>query len=186
MSNEKYEAMCKIWIKNHTWTLSDAVSILYEEFPAVYLKPSNDGQTKHKDLITILAKNNLGGAIDIQPPVPGDSPETIRVNPIQFLDWTEIFGFQIPYTLNQAKQTLTKEQGKPSRKLTPMQIHKHRCRSLATYFWEQDPDLTKANMAQKTELLDIACENKTYTPKTIEGWIKDLNPDRSQGRRKSS
>jgi hypothetical protein len=185
MSDGKYEKMCQFWIKSHTWTLSDAISILYEEFPAVYLKPSDDENTQRKELVTTVAKNNLGGAIDIQPSIPGDPPETIRINPIQFLDWFELFGFPIPSLLNQARQELIKEQGKPSRKLTPTQIHKHRCRSLAEYFWLQDPDLTKANMAQKPELLDIACENKHYTSKTVEGWIKDLNPDRSQGRRKS-
>jgi hypothetical protein len=188
MSEDKdnYKKMCNLWLKSYTWILSDAISIIHEELPAVYLKHTDDEKTKKsRGLVTTLVKNNLGGAIDIQKPVPDDEPEVIRVNPVQFLDWVESFGFPLPHILNQARQEFTKEQGKPSRKLTPMQIHKHRCRSLAEYFWEQDPDITKADMAQKPDLLEIACENKRYTSKTIEGWIKDLNPDRSQGRRKS-
>jgi len=185
MSDGKYEKMCNLWIKSHTWELDDAISILLGQLPSAYLKSYDDDKNDQKIFLKTIIPNDLGGALDLYPAIPGDSEDAIRINPVQLIEWLESIDFPLPLSLKQAKYNQLESHRKPSRKLTSTQIHKHRCRSLATYFWEQDPDLTKANMAQKTELLNIACESKRYTSKTIEGWIKDLNPDRSQGRRKS-
>jgi len=185
MSDIKYEEICELWITCHSWTLDDALSLLMKRLPSPY--PSTPNPTieeKIKPLKT-LAHNSLGGSLDILPPIPGDATNSIRISPLQFIAWIESLGIPITPHLNKARLDLIKKSGQPSRKLTPTQIHKHRCRSLAEYFWTQDPDITKATMAQKPELLKIACEDKHYTSKTIEGWIKVLNPDRSQGRRKS-
>lgn len=184
MSDDRYEKMCNLWIKSHTWKLDDAISILRKQLPPAYMENYEDSQSDKIIFYKTLVQNNLGGALELQPAIPGDTPSTIRVNPVQFIDWLESIDYPLPYAMKQAKDKYSASHGKPSRKLTPTQIHKHRCRSLAAYFWEQDSDLTKVEMAQKSELIKIACENKVYSSKTIEGWIKDLNPDRSQGRRK--
>tara|TARA_R110002050_G_scaffold269917_2_gene412733 strand:+ start:280789 stop:281361 length:573 start_codon:yes stop_codon:yes gene_type:complete len=185
MSDGKYEKMCNLWIKSHTWQLDDAISILIKQLPSAYMKSYEDSENDKRIFFKTLAQNNLGGILDLHSAIPGDAPSDIRINPIQFIEWLESLNYPLPLAMKQAKDNYLASNGKPSRKLTPTQIHKHRCRSLAAYFWKQDPDLTKVEMAKKSELIKIACENKIYSSKTIEGWIKDLNPDRSQGRRKS-
>ena len=74
------------------------------------------------------------------------------------------------------------ETKKPEKKLRPCQIHRKRCREMAKELWEEDPTLTIVDMAYKDEINSFF-NGKTYTVKTIRGWIKDLCPNRSPGRR---
>jgi hypothetical protein len=68
-------------------------------------------------------------------------------------------------------------------KLRPSQKHRERCRAIAELIWQSNPDITIEDMAYKDEINGIACEGKSYTPKAIREWIKDLCPNRKPGRR---
>jgi hypothetical protein len=67
-------------------------------------------------------------------------------------------------------------------KKRPVQIHKERCREVAEKLWAEDPTLTIVDMTYKDEIHALF-DGKSYVEKTIRKWIKDLNPDRSPGRR---
>jgi hypothetical protein len=67
-------------------------------------------------------------------------------------------------------------------KLRPNQSHKVKCRKIAARIWENEPNVTIADMIWRDEIAE-ACENKTYNESTLRNWIKDLSPNRSPGRR---
>jgi hypothetical protein len=68
------------------------------------------------------------------------------------------------------------------KKLRPNQRHKNQCRKIAAEIWENEPNVTIADMILRDEI-HKACETKTYAESTLRDWIKDLAPDRSPGRR---
>ena len=67
-------------------------------------------------------------------------------------------------------------------KLRPNQRHKIECRKIAAKIWENEPNVTIADMIWRDEIAE-ACEKKTYNESTLRNWIKDLSPNRSPGRR---
>jgi hypothetical protein len=67
-------------------------------------------------------------------------------------------------------------------KLRPNQRHKIKCRELAELHWQENPETTIADIAFSGDII-AACDGKMYAEKTIRGWIKDLCPNRSPGRR---
>jgi len=71
---------------------------------------------------------------------------------------------------------------KPEKKLLPSQMHREKCREVAEKLWAEDPTLTIVDMTYKDEI-NALFDGKSYVEKTIRKWIKDLNPDRSPGRR---
>jgi len=63
--------------------------------------------------------------------------------------------------------------------------HRERCRTLAAYFWQQDPSRTIEDVIRAPELKQIALDGQTYGSKTLRDWINDLCPNRLPGRRKT-
>jgi hypothetical protein len=70
----------------------------------------------------------------------------------------------------------------PAKKLRPSQQHKQNCREVAKALWDENPEITIADMVLRDEITQ-ACDGKLYAEKTIRDWIKDLCPNRSPGRR---
>jgi hypothetical protein len=64
------------------------------------------------------------------------------------------------------------------------QRHKERCRAVAALRWEENPDITIADMVVSDAITVHGCEESIYGNKTLRSWIKDLAPNRSPGRRK--
>jgi hypothetical protein len=66
------------------------------------------------------------------------------------------------------------------------QKHRERCRAIAELKWQSEPDITIADMVISDEITVHGCQEKHYGEKTIRGWINDLAPNRSPGRRQNS
>ena len=71
------------------------------------------------------------------------------------------------------------------KKLTYRDEQQTKCREFAAQIWNKDPQVTIADMIFRDELAPYTVNKKgdMYTEKTIRNWIKDLCPNRSQGRR---
>jgi hypothetical protein len=68
----------------------------------------------------------------------------------------------------------------PDKGLKPSRKHKERCRALASYFWKQTPDTSLTNMANKPDMKKYGCEGTKYTPRIMQNWIRDLNPNKNE------
>jgi hypothetical protein len=84
---------------------------------------------------------------------------------------------KIPVQMTTEQSVVKSPKKKPS-----AQRHKEQCRKVAKSLWKKDSTITIADMIQRDEICH-ACDDKVYTEKAIRGWIKDLCPDRSPGRR---
>jgi hypothetical protein len=73
-------------------------------------------------------------------------------------------------------------------KLRPSQKSKNECRKIAKKIWGKNPQITIADMINHKDLLPYTTKKNgdLYAEKTVRNWIKDLCPDRSRGRRKST
>jgi hypothetical protein len=72
----------------------------------------------------------------------------------------------------------------PAARPAPVQdSRRQRCRAVAQILWERDERATVPDLYRSEWIQRIACEGKVPTEKTFREWIKDLNPDRSPGRR---
>jgi hypothetical protein len=67
----------------------------------------------------------------------------------------------------------------------PDDEYKQACREIAMKLWAQDEKLTIPAIVKNAEIQKIK-QIVNYTDKTIEKWIKDLNPDNSPGRPKKN
>jgi len=65
----------------------------------------------------------------------------------------------------------------------PSQRHRRQCREVAEKIWAENPDITIADLVVSDEITQ-SCDGHIYQEKTIRGWINDLCPNRSPGRRK--
>lgn len=85
------------------------------------------------------------------------------------------------FNLDGEKQVIVK-------KLRPSQKAKKECRKIAKKIWEKNPQITIADMINHEDLLPHTTKKDGifYTEKTVRNWIKDLCPDRTRGRRKST
>lgn len=100
------------------------------------------------------------------------------------------FGGGIPQTAASEKSSqapvFSNEQPRQALK-TPRHSSKikKKVRLLAEQLWDEDPSITIADMVVKDELSEIALKknNELYSEETLKGWIKDLAPNRSPGRR---
>jgi hypothetical protein len=65
--------------------------------------------------------------------------------------------------------------------------HREKCREIAEKLWRKHPYMTIEDMCLRDEITLVFKDRKKgmYAPKTIRGWIKDLCPNRSPGRRKA-
>lgn len=64
----------------------------------------------------------------------------------------------------------------------PSQRHKIAVIKVAREIWGQKPDITIAEMIG-LDAINLVCEGKVYSEKTLRNWIKEYCPNRSQGRR---
>lgn len=60
---------------------------------------------------------------------------------------------------------------------------KQRCRVAAEILWERDRTATVGDLYRSDWVRRVACHGNPPTEKTFREWVKDLNPDRSPGRR---
>ena len=66
---------------------------------------------------------------------------------------------------------------------TPVDTRRQRCRLAVQVLWERDPKMTVPALYRSECIQRIACGGQPPTEKTFREWVKDLNPDRSAGRR---
>jgi hypothetical protein len=85
----------------------------------------------------------------------------------------------------QAEVERIKSDKKKKAKLRPDQKHKLLVRTVAEAIWKEDPEITITEMVRRDEI-NLVCEGKSYTDKTIRKWIADLCPNRNPGRRKTN
>jgi hypothetical protein len=70
-----------------------------------------------------------------------------------------------------------------ARARTRRDSRKHRCRAVAQVLWEKDSKATIPDLYRSEWIQRIACEGKPPSEKAFREWVKDLNPNRSPGRR---
>lgn len=77
------------------------------------------------------------------------------------------------------------EEPKKTKGYRPSRTHRDLCRKKALEIWVKDNTITIADMCKHYEIKAIAKNKsgKPYAERTIRGWISDLCPDRSPGRR---
>jgi len=79
-------------------------------------------------------------------------------------------------------------QGKPLRKLTPLQIVKQSCQAKAQQLWKKKPHLTIEALIHDPAFL--SCFDGTSIDRresrTLRDWVKEFCPDRTPGRRPNS
>lgn len=187
MSSDKFETVAKLWINSDTWTLDDAIRLIGQKLPNCFSTHDTETDEQEERALSILrelVKNNLNGTLTRYPSTPGEPESTIRLNPFEFLDWLEeINPGQTPIALKGARAEHEQKHKGSARKDRPETVHRHRVAALAELFWRDEPNLTKVEMSQKPELIEIGCHRKKYTPSTIQRWIKESNPNREPGRR---
>lgn len=184
-----YQQFCQLWISGHTSTLKDALDVINGKLPETIQANNEDSANSISNellaFIEMLVRNNLGGAISQYPLTVGEPQSSIRINPIEFIEWLEtIDTAPLPIKLVDAKNDYLANKAS-SRKERPEKKDEYRTQALAEYFWSLEPELTKGQMAQKTELLKYGPIHRSYAQSTIEGWIRKYNPDRAPGRRKT-
>lgn len=89
---------------------------------------------------------------------------------------------QGPDTAPAQQSPLKKRTAKQIAAQNAKQLVKEEVRAVAIKLWKKDPSITKADMAMHDEINSVPGATDR-TPKTLENWIADLNPDRSKGRR---
>ena len=62
---------------------------------------------------------------------------------------------------------------------------RQRCRVAAAIIWQDDPGATLPQVYQHDWVQLLACEGQPPTEKSFREWVKDLNPNRSPGRRRT-
>jgi hypothetical protein len=62
-------------------------------------------------------------------------------------------------------------------------VRRHRCRAIAELLWHRDPQATLVDIYRHEWIQKIACNGTPPTEKTFREWVKDLNPNRTPGRR---
>jgi hypothetical protein len=94
---------------------------------------------------------------------------------------SDIEGIESQYGFEPKEDSGVSKQRKPR----PSRVAKERCREVAAKIWEEDPDITIRGMSERPEILEVTKrpDGLYYLERTIRGWIKDLCPNRSPGRR---
>ncbi len=180
-----YERICEIWSYSDHWPLMDAIHLLLKIPPAFFTPRKHSAQhDRQRNIIYEIALNCAGDSLTIVN--ESVSPGEFRVLPDQFLEWARKRDMPVPMELFKAVESKVLKFGKrkPPRKFGPKQQHRERCKGIAALLWSANPDLTKAKMAARPEILKFGCEGEKYTSETIQDWIKTEKPNRSGGRPK--
>jgi len=186
-----YEQICDLWSRADHWPLSDAVRLMLEMPPKILEGELSSEAAVKLDAHIELATNCIGESLPLLNKQRHKyfEPGEYRVRPTDAIAWAESFGLGISEVL---KATVKKYQKRKTEeyktKLSDWNIMEHRCRGIAALLWGQNPKTTLTDMVKKEEFLTYGCEGFGKRPQlsTIETWIKDLNPNRSQGRRPKS
>lgn len=102
--------------------------------------------------------------------------------PPELQKWAEELSLFDPIKPNLAEQKV-KEESADFKNLRSEQRHRERCRGIASLLWASNPEITIADMILRDEIIVHGCEKKMYSENATRGWIKDLCPDRTPGRR---
>lgn len=173
-----------IWAKADHWLLEDAVSLALGLKPSRFASaPLSKAEALKRDLLLELALNCARDSLDLV--MHQGIRDGLKVRPLQFLQWAKDKGIHPPPEL---MSTVIKERERGAlaqepKELPPRQKHRERTRAVAAMIWAREPKLTKQAVAERPEILEFGCEGHPYTPKAIEGWIKEENPNRRPGRR---
>jgi hypothetical protein len=180
--------VCNVWASADHWPLLDAVNLaLGFEPELVRTKRLTPQQKRGRDVIVELARNCVGDSLTVLR--PDAAPGELRVRPAEFVRWfKERTPQPVPPELldamNKAAERFRKAD--PAHELTLMQRRRERCRAIAALLWAQNPELTKAQVAQSEEIRTLGCLGGEYASATIEDWIKEENPTRQGGRPRKS
>jgi len=176
------------WCKLDSWTIFESVCLL--EFEAVLaekpsiISPDKQAFPLNNELYHMACRGIESGTLPRLKEGRFISHNT-KVKPTEFLAWELQKGVSLPEEITARFDT--EQLGVPSDKEQQLknvkQRHRERCRTIAEYLWQQEATLTIEDMIQNDAINGIACENHTYSEKTLRNWIKDLCPNRKPGRR---
>lgn len=178
-----YGKACRTWSISDHWPLQDAVNLVLGLMPRLLQQDKHDTTAAHRQKVLYeIALNCVGESLPIiNPKAPEDQ---YRVRPREFVKWAEKILGEVPGELKELLDKAGTHFGKKDapREWNPKQRHRERCRSIAAMIWAENPELTKAQMAKRPEILEYGCEGRQYAQETVEEWIKIEKPNRQGGR----
>ncbi len=114
------------------------------------------------------------------PQAPNEARYVLDTIRISYFDKEELFKF-FGYEEDR-KPAKALDPPKKLRKLRPDQQHRIACCEAARKVWNDNPEITIADMIHRDELNEV-CEGKVYGKNTVRNWIKELAPNNKPGRR---
>ncbi len=173
-----FHAVCKLWVKSDSWPIEDAVRLLLNHLPKVFIKGA-EKENVHKsfNIILELANNCLGHSLDLVKNYPHDT--IARVDPFDFVKWAKGKDIPVPAELDLAldlHQKIRKE--KKSRFFIEKQTnHRERVRAIGSLLWTRNPNIEFSDMINRPEILEHGCEGQYYAEAVIVSWLQDLDPN---------
>ena len=172
-----FQSICNLWVKADYWPLEDAVRILLGIQPAAFRKTTKtDNEPKSFKIVYAFAKNCAGASLNVINVTTHS--DIIYVDPKHFLSWAQEKSFPIPSELEIAFSS-NPERKKLKRKkwqIEQRNIHRERCRGIASMIWSNNPDLSTNELISFSEILEFGCEGQRYSEKALISWLKDLEP----------
>jgi len=128
----------------------------------------------------VYLENNIHAA--------GSGPSTLdvyksTVKPFILINWALAQDIEVPI------ESLTYVNTKKSDKSANFEylgvkistIHHERSRAIAELLWRIEPDIPIAQMARRSEIIEIGCQRHEYDMRTISRWLASLKDDRHPG-----
>ena len=170
-----YQAVCKLWVKSDNWPLEDAVRLLLNQVPKVFMESESDNVHKSFSIVLELANNCIGESLNAAK--HHDTDRGFQVTPIEFIFWAKQKGFPVPAELDLALSVQNKaENAKSANNVIHKQTnHRERVRAIASLLWNQSPTITVRDMVNRPEITEHGCQNQYYAEAVVEGWVKDLH-----------
>lgn len=105
------------------------------------------------------------------------------VLPIVFINWAIDSNISVPkqYAEYAAKNKGNKALYHEKLGVKKSTVHHERSRAVAELLWRLEPDIPIAEMARRSEIIEIGCEGQAYDTRTISRWLASLKPDRKPG-----
>ena len=105
------------------------------------------------------------------------------VRPFIFISWALANNIEVPERF--ARYAAVKKSDKSGYYeglgLKRSTIHHERCRAVAELLWSMEPEMTIAEMARRSEIIQFGCEGHEYDMRTISRWLASLKADRRPG-----
>lgn len=177
-----YGQACRTWSLSDHWPLPDAVNLVLGLLPRLVQSGELSANlTRRQKILYEIALNCVGESLPVINPKA--SEDQYRVRPREFVTWAQKF-WEVPQELKDLLDKAGTDLGKKDapREWNPKQRHRERCRGVAAMIWAQNPELTKAQVAKRSDILEYGCEGRQYAQETIEEWIKVEKPNRQGGR----